>query len=652
MPADWSSVYEDRKPGEGEIPQDIREKYPDIFSKPAGYLLEKKETAPTAAPTAPGAPPRTAPAAVPGATAPAPSAAPAPDTTDYAKLGPLEVAGKAFQALPSSAVKTAGDLGYAATHLPEVGGAILNLGQGALSKTAGMFGAKQDPAEKARTEAGLNALFQDYGTRYGSWEGFAKAASTDPVGILMDIGTFVPMAGAGFKAAGLPKVAKALEATKYLDPITATAAGINAAATPAIGASKLALGLSTGTGKTALDWVQDAARSGDAERLKNLREFASGTGDPKKAVTSAMGAVSDAKIAATETFKADKSGLGQKVLPTDKIEDAIDRARAEIGATWDPTTGRWKTKYKPYQLELKAIDDAENMLINQGDFTPAAMHELKVAINQHFNALGVFDRRAKAGALGEIPAAVKETINDVAPKYQDMMDFWTDHLDQLKNFSSALGSSSRSGSMAQFAKLMKEMKKGKGAPLIHTLAQFPSGKYLKDMLAGQAIHEWFPDWFKQAGPLLQTAGGITLGSGAALGMLPHAITTALASSPKMMGSAIYGIGAAQRYGRQATDLLRRGPGLAGATLGEMLQEENPIIKTEPTPVESAGGSIFSSGRIGRQSGGRVGNPGFAADKLIAAAEKAKNRHSDDTSPLLDMPDEAITKALAIANEKI
>jgi len=66
----------------------------------------------------------------------------------------------------------------------------------------------------------------------------------------------------------------------------------------------------------------------------------------------------------------------------------------------------------------------------------------------------------------------------------------------------------------------------------------------------------------------------------------------------------------------------------------------------------ASGSMFAGGRVGRQSGGRVGNPGSVAEKLIRAAEQAKNRHSDGTSPLLDVPDEAITKALAIANEKI
>lgn len=59
-------------------------------------------------------------------------------------------------------------------------------------------------------------------------------------------------------------------------------------------------------------------------------------------------------------------------------------------------------------------------------------------------------------------------------------------------------------------------------------------------------------------------------------------------------------------------------------------------------------------RPGRKAGGRIGgldHAGIAA-ALIRAAEKAKKGHSATTQPLLDQPDEAITKALAIANEAI
>lgn len=58
--------------------------------------------------------------------------------------------------------------------------------------------------------------------------------------------------------------------------------------------------------------------------------------------------------------------------------------------------------------------------------------------------------------------------------------------------------------------------------------------------------------------------------------------------------------------------------------------------------------------IRRASGGRIGkldHMGIAA-ALIRAAEKAKKGHSTTTEPLLNQPDEAITKALAIADEAL
>lgn len=58
--------------------------------------------------------------------------------------------------------------------------------------------------------------------------------------------------------------------------------------------------------------------------------------------------------------------------------------------------------------------------------------------------------------------------------------------------------------------------------------------------------------------------------------------------------------------------------------------------------------------IGRAAGGRIGKIDHAAVAagLIRAAEKAKKGHSSTTEPLLNEPDEAITKALAIANEAL
>ena len=56
----------------------------------------------------------------------------------------------------------------------------------------------------------------------------------------------------------------------------------------------------------------------------------------------------------------------------------------------------------------------------------------------------------------------------------------------------------------------------------------------------------------------------------------------------------------------------------------------------------------------RASGGRIGrlDHGGVADALIRAAEKAKKGHNTTTEPLLEQPDEAITKALAIADKAL
>ena len=59
-------------------------------------------------------------------------------------------------------------------------------------------------------------------------------------------------------------------------------------------------------------------------------------------------------------------------------------------------------------------------------------------------------------------------------------------------------------------------------------------------------------------------------------------------------------------------------------------------------------------RPNRAKGGRIGgiNHGSIAMSLIRAAEKAKKGHNTTTQSLLEQPDEAITKALAIADEAL
>lgn len=60
----------------------------------------------------------------------------------------------------------------------------------------------------------------------------------------------------------------------------------------------------------------------------------------------------------------------------------------------------------------------------------------------------------------------------------------------------------------------------------------------------------------------------------------------------------------------------------------------------------------TGGRIGRASGGRIMNHRSEADNLIRLADKTKKALNNSTESLLAVPDEAVTKALSIANEAI
>jgi hypothetical protein len=101
-----------------------------------------------------------------------------------------------------------------------------------------------------------------------------------------------------------------------------------------------------------------------------------------------------------------------------------------------------------------------------------------------------------------------------------------------------------------------------------------------------------------------------------------------------------------------------------ARLGALLQS-NPAANAYFGRVTTSLAELAATGtrsqagmqdqpRPQRKAGGRIGgiNHGSIAMSLIRAAEKAKKGHNTTTEPLLEQPDEAITKALSIAEEAL
>ena len=103
---------------------------------------------------------------------------------------------------------------------------IYGLGKGAYSKAKGALGYEQDPEQKAKDEAQINALGSYYGNRYGSKAGFQHALAEDPASVLLDLS--VPFTFGESALARVPgvlgKVGEAGVLSKLSNPVAAVGA--------------------------------------------------------------------------------------------------------------------------------------------------------------------------------------------------------------------------------------------------------------------------------------------------------------------------------------------------------------------------------------------------------------------------------------------
>ena len=124
-----------------------------------------------------------------------------------------------------------------------------------------------------------------------------------------------------------------------------------------------------------------------------------------------------------------------------------------------------------------------------------------------------------------------------------------------------------------------------------------------------------------------------------------------------------------------TMLIRLQPYISRMASGSMEASETPdivdtagsIVRNIPSEATRMGRSVYESyqpreqqpqrqagGRVGRASGGRLmrNDHSARAAALIRAAEAAKKAHNATTEGILEQPDEAVAKALSIANKAI
>jgi len=139
-----------------------------------------------------------------------------------------------------------------------------------------------------------------------------------------------------------------------------------------------------------------------------------------------------------------------------------------------------------------------------------------------------------------------------------------------------------------------------------------------------------------------------------------AVGGALASAPAMMAygmpsdipSIVKAVTAAAA-GAAGTDLVQRALRAAkGSSYAQNVARSKALYGTPMAPMLAAPALNAADDRIGRKSGGRVGDHMAAADHLVRAAERAKNDLGKTTEPLLNQSDDAVAHALEVANRSI
>ncbi len=530
-----------------------------------------------------------------------------------------------------NAVPTSGD--YIVGALRNAPGSAADVGQGLVNVAKFVLNNPSEAAEiagkagvgllsKANTALGGTDRFEEgerlvdlvWNDTKGRWENLPKTFYEHPFSIGMDVASVAPVVGAAGRLGGLGGLATGVERVAALgDPVNlamqGAKLGTKAVTRPAAALLRYPQVVATGAPLNALKIAEQSGRSADKGVRGAFRTGMKGGSDPRETARAAVSAMEEKMGAMSDGYTSRKRSLTTKVIPMDKIRTALDDAMLEANRYGT----RAGTPVVDALNEMSAMISRYETNPNPGARTAVQLDLLKRDLREIAQKLPPSSR----GAVSSVPRAVRDTIAKVDEGYAKMMDYWQDWISTMRDLQSTLGTGDRVSETARLAKLMSTMKSGDKLNLLKQLEDTPSGKYLKEMIAGAAFRDILPANMQSLG--LGLAGPLLTGG-------PHGIALAAAASPRLAGATQYGLGR-----------------LEGA------------VNAVPTPPAALTNVISQAGqdRMGRKSGGRVGvNHDKLADQLVGAAERAKKGINKGTEQLLDMPDDHIAHALEVANRSI
>ena len=538
-----------------------------------------------------------------------------PEQTQPTGLRPWgEAATEAIKNVPSSAYQTFVEpiVNYEQTLQ-----GLKQVGKGIYSKAEGAF-VDQNKEQKEKDEAILGNLKEHYANTYGTAEGFQKEFRNNPLGILSDASMF--LTGGGSMAAKLPGIAgkagaAVATAGKAIDPLMA------AAQVPKVVGKAITFGLNipaTIQSGSAFGSLQKAYEAGVAKDPVFWDHY-SGKADANSLIDKVSGAIGDVAEKRSADYMAGMDPIKAKQgLDYQPVLDAISSARGAQGRGVGAFYGQTENRAAQSVLNdiEKLVNDRMSKPSGHPNHTLQGFDSLKRSIGDYYQ-----DVRGNPEAkrmVDNVYNAAKKSIVDVDEKYAEIMDQYGKASQKLNDIKSLERGKS---SETKINKILKTYRTGDKGNLLSDLYKYDPE--LISAIAGHDLSQFFPQGLRG---ILTSA---PLYGGAAALVNSNAIAGLAASSPKIMGGLNYGIGR-----------------IAGAPAKGV---ENIPYLARMAP--NAANQIDQANRPQRKSGGRVPH-GSIADKLMAAAEASKKMHGQRTEVLLDQPDEAITKALAVAKQNI
>lgn len=577
----------------------------------------------------------------------------------------LPSAGRAIMAIPSAVM-----------HPSETAGAFKKAGLGAAGKM-GLYEEK-DPQKRAEQEAMFGAMVEPITATYHAATGdtgeLKKLIAEDPFAVASiagaPVGGALGMAGRGLgmagrigTVAGAPLRAAGAVTTAMADPLAAVG-GLGAGAVN-VGMNQMRRLRQLGTGienyPFEMAYKAGALPSGAAEKSA-FNQFASGSGDVQDFAQKAKDAARSLRDKEINDWAKSKGVMAQaftQPLPYTLVQQAMDNYRATRLPSRNFGMGSANAAHD-------ALDEIQRNILKR-QLPQNAAHPVNTLAGFDQLKQELWDAAQGAGTDMEKNAilsayhGVKDTLNQTAPGYQDLMDRWRSTNANINNIEKSLGTTDKVAANAALARFVKQQKTPEGRELISQLAEHePELPY---MAAGAALHH-------------DTArGGAGLAQNISLAQYTPMVLSSLARGE--LGEAAKGIGAAAAHmGIQSPSLARdisytagqlskTAPARAISSAYDATKSAWPYAyptayqeeraRQEVEPLFNANNPIDVSRRYGgrtqRATGGGI-NRGMTSKVLIAAVERAKADGQKATESILDTPDEHVVQALKVANQNI